>query len=118
MHNRGGAYIIAELDGSVLDRPIAAFRVIPYLARRAIKVRLDMLDVPLERVRELEESEDLGDDEEDLLDLDDQQKPAYEMDEDGPEDFEDDTYLYYRRNGNQLPFEELGQVFETFEVSK
>ena len=40
------------------------------------------------------------------------------MDEDGPEDFEDDTYLYYRRNCNQLPFEELGQVFETFEVSE
>ncbi|KAI0037609.1 hypothetical protein FA95DRAFT_1506764, partial [Auriscalpium vulgare] len=32
--NRGGAYILAELDGSVLDRPIAAFRVIPYFTRR------------------------------------------------------------------------------------
>jgi hypothetical protein len=30
--NRGGAYVLAELDGSLLDRPAAAFRVIPYFA--------------------------------------------------------------------------------------
>ena len=34
--NKGGAYIVSELDGSVLDRPIAAFRVIPYFAHSAL----------------------------------------------------------------------------------
>ena len=29
--NRGGAYILAEMDGLVLNRPTAAFRLVPYL---------------------------------------------------------------------------------------
>ena len=36
--NRGGAYILAELDGSVLDQPIAAFCVIPYFTHKKIDV--------------------------------------------------------------------------------
>ncbi|KJA13899.1 hypothetical protein HYPSUDRAFT_121901, partial [Hypholoma sublateritium FD-334 SS-4] len=54
--NRGGAYILAELDGSLFDRPIAAFRVIPYFARQKLTLPpLDeLLDVSQNRLRELE----------------------------------------------------------------
>ncbi len=52
--NKGGAYIVCELDGAVYDRPVAVFRLIPYLARRDI-IRFDLgeLDVTLERLREM-----------------------------------------------------------------
>ena len=54
--NKGGAYIICELNGSVFDRPIAAFRVIPYFAQKAIKLPdlSDFLDIPLERLHDME----------------------------------------------------------------
>src|ERR1700678_4428675 len=57
--NRGGAYILAELDGSVFDRPIAAFRVIPYFARRKLNLPpLDkLLDISQHRLQELKDSE-------------------------------------------------------------
>jgi len=29
---RGGSYIVCELDGAVYHRPVAAFRLLPYLA--------------------------------------------------------------------------------------
>ena len=56
--NRGGAYIICELNGSVFDRPVAAFRVIPYFARRSLPL-LDLenfLDVPASHLQELKDS--------------------------------------------------------------
>ena len=56
--NRGGAYIVAELDGSVFDRLIAAFRVIPYFARtETIPVPREALDIDSVRLRELENQE-------------------------------------------------------------
>ncbi|KAI0754483.1 hypothetical protein C8Q80DRAFT_1115980 [Daedaleopsis nitida] len=66
--NRGGAYIIAELDGSVFDRPIAAFRVIPYFARKNIQAPMELLDISTDELRELERSDEAGDgDEEEWL---------------------------------------------------
>ena len=58
--NRGGAYILAELDGSVFDRPTAAFRVIPYFARTKITLPpLDeLLDISRQRLLELENTDD------------------------------------------------------------
>ena len=65
--NRGGAYILAELDGSLFDRPVAAFRVIPYFARKRIDLPplQDLLDVSTACLRELERT-NLGDTDEGL----------------------------------------------------
>lgn len=56
--NRGGAYIISELDGSVFDRPVAAFRVIPYFARTKLELPpLDnLLDISRQRLQEMKDS--------------------------------------------------------------
>jgi hypothetical protein len=56
--NKGGAYIVAELDGSVLDRPIAAFRVIPYFARTSLDIpSLDeLIDISKQRLAQMEDS--------------------------------------------------------------
>jgi hypothetical protein len=68
--NKGGAYILAELDGSVFDRPIAAFRIIPYFARTklALPPLQDLLDISRQRLGELEDSEDIDPDDEDTDD--------------------------------------------------
>lgn len=54
--NHGGAYILAELDGSFFDCPIAAFRVIPYFARQSITLPplKDLLDVSQQRLHDLQ----------------------------------------------------------------
>ena len=68
--NKGGAYIISELNGSVFDHPIAAFHVIPYFARQHIDVPpLDeLIDITLRQLCELEDTtlSDLDDEDEDL----------------------------------------------------
>ena len=56
LRNQGGAYIMCDLDGTLLHSPIAAFRVVPYFARDYIEVPdLEQhLDVSVARLRELE----------------------------------------------------------------
>jgi Integrase zinc binding domain/RNase H-like domain found in reverse transcriptase len=62
--NRGGAYILAELDGSVFDRPMAAFRIIPYFARTKITLPPlnELLDISQRRLAEMENSEEIDND--------------------------------------------------------
>ena len=66
--NKGGAYIISELNRSVFDRLIAAFRIIPYFARQCIDVPPlnELINITSRRLRELEETT--------LSDLDDEDK--------------------------------------------
>ena len=65
--NKGGAYIITELNGSVFDRPVAAFRVIPYFARTLIAIPpLDeLLDISQSRLIQMEQSTSEDPEEED-----------------------------------------------------
>lgn len=66
--NRGGAYILAELDGTVLAAPVGAFRVIPYYARTSIPLPpiFELIDIPRAELRRREALED--DDEDAPLD--------------------------------------------------
>ena len=36
--NKGGTYIICELNGSTFDRPITAFHMIPYFVHKSISI--------------------------------------------------------------------------------
>jgi hypothetical protein len=88
--NKGRAYIICELNGSVFDRSIAAFRVIPYFARKAIKLPdlSDFLDIPLESLSNMEGSSSFGDDDSDEINL--PLEPDAESDTASIDDDEDD----------------------------
>jgi hypothetical protein len=64
--NYGGAYILAELDGTVLHRPIAAFRLLPYFPRKNIPLPDELIDIDTARLREMEKSIDTDGDEENI----------------------------------------------------
>ena len=66
--NKGGAYILCELDGLVLQNPIVRFRVLPYFARKSIFLPEGFIDIGADRLREMEE-QDFEEGEDDLLDL-------------------------------------------------
>ena len=58
--NRGGAYILCNLDGTVAHSPIADFSPVPYFPRREIDTLNiclnDYLNIPDDRIRELEQT--------------------------------------------------------------
>ena len=92
--NKGGAYVVCELDGTVYDRPVAAFRLLPYRARSQIPLPDDVLDIPPERLRAMQDDNSKGEDDHhhlvhdfvDMMDLpDDDQRArttAIDLDED------------------------------------
>jgi hypothetical protein len=74
--NKGGTYIIAELDGSVFDRPVAAFRVIPYFACTKLDLPplhnlIDISHARLEEMKNSSATDPKEDDEDDIANEDD-----------------------------------------------
>ena len=90
--NRGGAYIICELNGSVFDRPVAVFRVVPYFARKAITLPdlTDYLDISTDQLRDMEDSASLGDDDSKAFDMPLEPDAASDLSADSDIDGDDD----------------------------
>lgn len=60
--NRGGAYVLAEMDRSVMKKAFAAARVMPYYARKKIAMPIvEFTEQSLEELEELGEAEEGSD---------------------------------------------------------
>ena len=82
--NKGGAYIICDLDGTLAHAPVAAFRVVPYFARRELDIPdiEEHIDVSVARLRELEQTT--------FADPDDPEATDVTIEATDPEEREDD----------------------------
>jgi hypothetical protein len=64
-HNYGGAYILSELDGTVLHCPVATFCLLPYFPHKSIPLPPDIININNTCLQEMEHSLDADGDEED-----------------------------------------------------
>ncbi|SJL13043.1 uncharacterized protein ARMOST_16479 [Armillaria ostoyae] len=58
---KGGSYVLAELDGSIVGGTVAQFRVIPYHARHSVELPKkihDLIDVSPQTLKELVDSDE------------------------------------------------------------
>jgi hypothetical protein len=63
--NYGGAYILSELDSTVLHCPIATYRLLPYFPRKSLPLPPDIINIDDTRLQDMEHSFDADGDKED-----------------------------------------------------
>jgi hypothetical protein len=82
--NYGGAYIVLELDGTVLPCPIATFCLLPYFPHKSIPLPPDFIDIDDTRLQEMEHS----------LDADGDKEDTYQNPTDNLTEYSPPTFLY------------------------
>lgn len=76
--------MLCELDGTVFDRPIAAFRVVPYEARTSISLPDNFTDIDEEYLKKMQDSKSQGDEEEEIEEDDSESEEEEDDREDQP----------------------------------